>query len=229
MPLSWHIALFACLALKGTSYKTGSATSAFGGHGWMNAMKKYEVKLKVFQHIHWLAPLCGLLSWTCFVKHSARDPSVRWWDKGIRLSGHDLSGPGKGEAFGRGWWAFVFFAGASAELAAIDAPFLVRRALLSFALRQTRWQRRARQHRAYPNPKSGCWDSRSARATLPLHFVRCGSPISSTGRSSRTSHPLFPGYRDWVWPVPQIFRKPKRIGVYYASEPVRPDFHTPMR
>ena len=69
---------------KGTSYKTGSATSAFGGHGWMNAMKKYEVKLKVFQHIHWLAPLCGLLSWTCFVKHSARDPSVRWWDKGIR-------------------------------------------------------------------------------------------------------------------------------------------------
>ena len=57
---------------KGTSYKTGSATSAFGGHGWMNAMKKYEVKLKVFQHIHWLAPLCGLLSWTCFVKHLAR-------------------------------------------------------------------------------------------------------------------------------------------------------------
>ena len=75
---------------KGTSYKTGSATSAFGGHGWMNAMKKYEVKLKVFQHIHWLVPLCGLLSWTCFVKHPARDSSVRWWNKGIRLSGHDL-------------------------------------------------------------------------------------------------------------------------------------------
>ena len=95
------ITVFACLARpyltmtyltgKGTSYKTGSATSAFGGHGWMNAMKKYEVKLKVFQHIHWLVPLCGLLSWTCFVKHPARDSSVRWWNKGIRLSGHDLS------------------------------------------------------------------------------------------------------------------------------------------
>ena len=118
MPLSWHIALFACLAgtclaLKGTSCKTGSATSAFGGHGWMNAMKKYEVKLKVFQHIHWWAPLCGLLSWTCFVKHqikrlhilsqrvfvmnvfcktSRAGLSVRWWNNGIRLSGHDLSG-----------------------------------------------------------------------------------------------------------------------------------------
>ena len=101
------------LAWEGTSYKTGSATSAFGGHVWMDAMKKYEVKLKVFQHIHWLAQLCGLLSWTCFVKHqikrlhilsqrvfvmnvfcktSRAGLSVRWWNNGIRLSGHDLSG-----------------------------------------------------------------------------------------------------------------------------------------
>ena len=72
-----------CLAGEGTSCKTRSATSAFGGHGWMNAMKKYEVKFKVFQHIHWLAPLCGLLSWTCFVKHSAR---IRRWCDGIRVS-----------------------------------------------------------------------------------------------------------------------------------------------
>ena len=100
------------LAGKGTSCKTRSATSAFGGHGWMDAMKKYEVKLKVFQHIHWLAPLCGLLSWTCFVKHqikrlhilsqrvfvmnvfcktSCAGLSVRWWNNGIRLSCHDLS------------------------------------------------------------------------------------------------------------------------------------------
>ena len=102
-----------CLAGEGTSCKTRSATSAFGGHGWMNAMKKYEVKLKVFQHIHWLAQLCGLLSWTCFVKHqikrlhilsqrvfvmnvfcktSRAGLSVMWWNKGVRLSGRDLSG-----------------------------------------------------------------------------------------------------------------------------------------
>ena len=41
-----------CMAGEGTSYKTRSAGSAFGGYGRMNAMKKNEVKHKVFQHIH---------------------------------------------------------------------------------------------------------------------------------------------------------------------------------